>query len=63
MSYRGVVSDVVERARYGDNVGEGDEGGPSRPAEVFVALDVHVCSGESDQSSNDINGSGYCILA
>jgi len=56
VSYLGVVSNVPERAGYGNDVGKCDESGPSRPAEVFVSLDVHVCIGELDQSSNNTNG-------
>ena len=41
-THLGLESHVEESRRDGDHVGEGQEGGASGPAEVFVSLDVHV---------------------
>ena len=62
-SYLGRLRDVPERAGYGNDIGESDESGPPRPAEVLVALDVHVYGGRSEISSYRVNGSEYRILA
>lgn len=41
-THLGLEGHVEESRRDGDHVGEGQEGGASGPAEVFVSFDVHV---------------------